>query len=291
MNVSIIAAFIILVSLTAGIYPAVILSSFNPATSLKGSFAQSKKGNIIRKSLVVFQFTITIALVASIFIVNSQMNFIKNKSLGFNSNAIVEVQFEGDASVKKQYGPLRNELLANPYVFNVSEHSQNVVGGLGNGWTTTENLKGEEVSTSLYNIEVDTSYFNTYGMELAAGRFFSKNIPTDTSTAVLVNEAAVRMPEKKKKKKLVRSAIGLHWRQPGERRLLRRCRGAHGLHRECPTRACLCFVQAEAAETTARLVLSQPQSTNSKNPSSAKNAANWIKHAWRDPAISSRFSR
>ena len=60
---------------------------------------------------------------------------------------------------------------------------------------------------------------------------------------------------------------------------------------ERPTRACLCFVQAEAAETTARLVLSQPQSTNSKNPSSAKNAANWIKHAWRDPAILSRFSR
>ena len=77
------------------------------------------------------------------------MNFIKNKSLGFNSNAVIEVQFQGDASVKKQYASLRNELLANPYILNVSEHSQNVVGGLGNGWTTTENLKGEEISTSL----------------------------------------------------------------------------------------------------------------------------------------------
>ena len=87
---------------------------------------------------------------------------------------------------------LRNELLASPYILNVSEHGQNVVGGLGNGWTTTENLKGEEISTSLYSIDVDTSYFNTYGMKLAAGRFFSKDIPTDTSQAVLVNEAAVR---------------------------------------------------------------------------------------------------
>ncbi|MEP6948479.1 MAG: ABC transporter permease [Ginsengibacter sp.] len=191
-NICIIVGFVVLVSLTAGIYPAALLSSFNPATSLKGSFTQSTKGNILRKSLVVFQFTITIALVAAIFIINRQMNFIKNKSLGFNSNAVIEVQFEGDESVKKQYASLRNELLASPYILNVSEHSQNIVGGLGNGWTTTENLKGEEISTSLYSIGVDTSYFNTYGMQLAAGRFFSKDIPTDTIKAVLVNEAAVR---------------------------------------------------------------------------------------------------
>ena len=191
-NICIVVGFIVLVSLTAGIYPAAILSSFNPATSLKGSFTQSKKGNILRKSLVVFQFTITIALVAAIFIINRQMNFIKNKSLGFSSNAVIEVQFEGDASVQKEYASLRNELLASPYILNVSEHGQNVVGGLGNGWTTTENLKGEEISTSLYSIGVDTSYFSTYGMQLAAGRFFSKDIPTDTTKAVLVNEAAVR---------------------------------------------------------------------------------------------------
>ena len=67
-----------------------------------------------------------------------------------------------------------------------------MVGGLGNGWTVTENLKGEEISSSLYNIGVDTTFFDTYSMKLAAGRFFSKNFPTDTTKAVLVNEAAVR---------------------------------------------------------------------------------------------------
>lgn len=120
------------------------------------------------------------------------MNFIKNKSLGFNGNAVIEVQFQGDSSVIKQYASLRNELLASPYVLDVSGHDGNVVGGLGNGWTTTENLKGEEISTSLYNMAVDTSYFNTYNLKLAAGRFFSKDIPTDTTAAVLVNEAAVK---------------------------------------------------------------------------------------------------
>ncbi len=191
-NIFLIIGFVVVISAIAGIYPSAILSSFNPATTLKGSFTQSKKGNIIRKTLVVFQFSITIALIAAIFIINRQMDFIKNKSLGFNGNAVLNVQFQGDESVKKQYASIRNELLASPYILNVSAHDGNVVGGLGNGWTTTENLKGDEISTSLYGMAVDTAYFNTYNLSLAAGRFFSKDIPTDTIQAVLVNEAAVK---------------------------------------------------------------------------------------------------
>jgi putative ABC transport system permease protein len=120
------------------------------------------------------------------------MAYIKNKSLGFNGNAVLEVNFNGDAAVNREYGTIRNELLLSPYILNVSKHSQNIVGGLGNGWTTTENLKGEEISTSLYGFNVDTSYFDVYDMKLAAGRFFSRNIPTDSTKSVMVNEAAVR---------------------------------------------------------------------------------------------------
>jgi putative ABC transport system permease protein len=83
-------------------------------------------------------------------------------------------------------------LLKQPYVFNVSKHDANIVGGLGNGWTNTVNAKGEEVSTSIYRLNVDPDYFNTYGMKLVAGRFFSKTNPTDSATAVLVNEAALK---------------------------------------------------------------------------------------------------
>src|SRR6185436_5063276 len=94
--------------------------------------------------------------------------------------------------VIQRYSAIRNELLSSPYISNVCNHGQNVVGGLGNGWTTTVNLKGEEISTSLYGMSVDADYFKTYDMKLAAGRFFSKNIPTDSTKALLVNEAAVR---------------------------------------------------------------------------------------------------
>ncbi|HYK47221.1 MAG TPA: ABC transporter permease [Parafilimonas sp.] len=191
-NVLIISGFVIFISAVSGIYPASILSSFNPAVALKGNFSQSKRGNVIRKTLVVFQFTITIALVASVFIITQQMNYVRNKSLGFNGSAVIEVKFNADENVVQHYSSIRSELLKSPYVLNVSKHGQNVVGGLGNGWTTTVNLKGEEISTSLYGMSVDADYFKTYDMKLAAGRFFSKDIPTDTTKALLVNEAAVR---------------------------------------------------------------------------------------------------
>ena len=191
-NILIITCFILFISLVAGIYPAAVLSSFVPAVALKGNFLQSARGNLIRKSLVVFQFTITIALVASILIITRQMNYIRTRSLGFEGSAVMEIRFYGEKSVRDQYTSLRNQFMQSPYILNVSKHSQNVVGGLGNGWTTTENLKGEEISSSLYNIAVDTTFFDTYNMKLAAGRFFSGAFPTDTTKAVLVNEAAVR---------------------------------------------------------------------------------------------------
>ncbi|MBC7947106.1 MAG: FtsX-like permease family protein, partial [Chitinophagaceae bacterium] len=191
-GVLLIAGFVLSIAAIAGIYPAAILSSFNPAISLKGNFSLSRRGNIIRKSLVVFQFTISIGLVAALIIISRQMDYIKNKSLGFNGNAVIEVPFFGEKVVVEQYSSLRNRLLESPYILNVSKHSQNVVGGLGNGWTTTENLKGEEISTSLYSLAVDTTFFSTYDMKLSAGRFFSRDFPTDSTKAVLVNEAAVR---------------------------------------------------------------------------------------------------
>jgi putative ABC transport system permease protein len=191
-NLLLVGGFVLFLSVIAGIYPAAVLSSFNPSTALKGNFAAGTKGNLVRKSLVVFQFTITIALVASIIIISRQMNFIKSKSLGFEGNAVVEVKFFGEKTVRDQYVSLRNQLMQSPYILNVSKHAQNVVGGLGNGWTTTESLKGDEISTSLYNMAVDTTFLDVYDMKLAAGRFFSRSHPTDTSKAVLVNEAAVK---------------------------------------------------------------------------------------------------
>jgi len=191
-NIAVILGFIIIISIISGLYPAFVLSSFKPAIVLKGNFSHGLRGDFIRKSLVVFQFSITIALVASILIISKQMNFVENKSLGFNSNAVVDINFYGDNNVAKRYSSIKNEFLSSPYVVDVCSHDANVVGGLGNGWTTTQDINGNEISTSLYRMNVDADYFNTYEMKLAAGRFFSKDFPSDTTRSVIVNEAAVR---------------------------------------------------------------------------------------------------
>jgi putative ABC transport system permease protein len=79
-----------------------------------------------------------------------------------------------------------------PYVLSVSRHRANVVGGLGNGWMSTENAQGAEVTTSIYYMGVDADYLETYGMELVAGRSFEKGTK-DSTASVLVNESAVHM--------------------------------------------------------------------------------------------------
>jgi putative ABC transport system permease protein len=183
--------FISFITLVSGLYPAAVLSSFNPAETLKGSFIRSARGNVLRKGLVVFQFTVTIALIASIMIIQRQMEYIQNKSLGYDADELLVVDYDGEESVVNNFNTIRNDLLKSPHILNVSRHSGTVVGGLGNGWTTTINLKGEEISTSLYRMSVDPDYFATYDMQLAAGRFFRKDTPAD-SNAVLVNEAAVK---------------------------------------------------------------------------------------------------
>lgn len=191
-NILLLTGASVAIALIAGVYPSIILSSFQPALALKGNFSTSLKGNFIRKTLVVVQFTITIALVTSLIVISRQMNYINNKSLGYNSQAVIAINFHGDENVSDNYAALRNELLADPYIRNVTRHNSNVIGHLGNGWTITQDANGKDISTSLYAMSVDENYFNTYGMKLAAGRFFSKDFPTDTAKAVIVNEAAVR---------------------------------------------------------------------------------------------------
>jgi putative ABC transport system permease protein len=191
-NISIVAGFTIAITLLSGFYPAIVLSSFKPVTSLKGRFSHSERGQAARKGLVVFQFTISTVLLISILVVHQQMQFIRQKPLGYKSDAVVTVGFNGDAGVQKKYEAIRHALLSAPYVAGVTRHSANVVGGLGNGWITTENMKGEEVTTSIYRMGIDADYLDTYGMELVAGRTFSKGT-SDTARSVLVNEATMRM--------------------------------------------------------------------------------------------------
>jgi putative ABC transport system permease protein len=191
-NVSILAGFTLGVTLLSGFYPSVILSSFQPVAALKGKFSRSHSGQTARKTLVILQFTVSTVLLMSILTVHQQMEFLRQTPLGYKSDAVVTVNFNGDVEVQKHYESIRNQLLSMSYILGVTRHNSNVVGGLGNGWITTENSDGKEVTTSIYRMNVDADYFETYRMELVAGRTFSKGT-SDSSKSVLVNEATMKM--------------------------------------------------------------------------------------------------
>lgn len=191
-NIAILIGFVLLVSLVSGFYPAIILSSFRPMTALRGRFTNNQSGQLARKTLVVLQFTISTILLISILAVNQQMSFIKQMPMGYSSDAVVTIDFNGDSVVQAKYQAIRNELLTSPHVVSVSRHSGTTVGGLGNGWIFTRNNEGKEVTTSIYRLSADADYFETYGMELVAGRAFERGTQ-DSTKSVMINEATVKM--------------------------------------------------------------------------------------------------
>lgn len=182
----------IVLGILAGLYPAFILSAYNPVVTLKGNFKKSEKGVFLRKFLIILQFTATVTLIISIFIISRQMQFINQFDLGMEHSRILYVNVENPDPLEENFQAFRNELLKVPGVVNVSGHSRAYpVAGLSNGITMVENNEGEMVSSSLYHMWVDNNYQETYGLKMIAGRFFSDDFPADSTNSILVNEAAI----------------------------------------------------------------------------------------------------
>ncbi|MDP4284196.1 MAG: ABC transporter permease [Bacteroidota bacterium] len=177
------------IGILAGIYPALVLSSFQPITVLKGRFATGAKGILLRKGLVVAQFTISIALIIATIIVYNQMNFMRSQDLGFNKNQKLIIDTHGDSSklVFKQ------EVTGLPGVISTSMAGSVPGGGNPGAYSQIENIKGDMQIANLDLYFVDFDYIPQYQMKMLAGRAFSRDFPTDTTQAMVVNEAAMKM--------------------------------------------------------------------------------------------------
>ncbi len=170
----------------AGFYPAIIISSFRPVAVLKGQLRSGSKSTLMRRSLVVFQFSAAIVLIIGTLVVINQMNFIQSKKLGFNKEHVLIL--ENAYLLENQAKAFKNEMLKNPHILRATISGYLPVPSIrSNNAIFPEGEIPDERSTSVQNWEIDYDYIDTMGMKIIAGRNFSKDFSTDTS-AVIINQ-------------------------------------------------------------------------------------------------------
>jgi putative ABC transport system permease protein len=180
---------LILVGILAGLYPALVLSNFKPVTVLKGSFKSSKSGTTLRRTLVVFQFTLSIALIGLTAIIQRQMHFIQNKDLGYDREQVLVLDMY-DQEMTRKLNTLREELSKHSSFVAVAT-SGNVPGRtFGRTGIRPEGASDEDIWI-WSQLSVSPETLPALGMQIVEGRNFSRERGSDTSGVVLINQTAV----------------------------------------------------------------------------------------------------
>ncbi|HAS39317.1 MAG TPA: hypothetical protein DCS93_02505 [Microscillaceae bacterium] len=183
------------VGVLAGAYPALVLAGFDPVKALKGQLLNRRKGMGLRKTLIITQFTVSITLMVATVAVYKQLTYMQNKSLGFDQEQIVLVDFPNRAT-RKNYKVYKNEILKNAAITRVSGTSD------APGISTNEHVfraigQGIAHDRVVHRAFVDYDYFKTLEVPIIAGRAFSKKFPKDTlseklGSTIVINETAVK---------------------------------------------------------------------------------------------------
>ena len=187
-------------AILSGFYPAFVLSSYHPVTVLKGKFARSGKGNLLRKALVVFQFTSSAALITGTFIVTKQIDFMNEADLGINIQNVVIVQspelMAWDSTFIERVESYKHALTQIDGVVSATTTGRIPGDRLGRSFGIHLSDQDSETHYTLSNMGVDHNFFDTYDVPLLAGRKFlpsDHNPDFDQLNKVIVNKNAVQL--------------------------------------------------------------------------------------------------
>jgi putative ABC transport system permease protein len=182
-----------LVSLLAGGYPAISLSSFKPVSILKGSSLSGKKGRSLRNILVLFQFSVTIVLFICTLTINTQLEFVNDYDVGYSKDNIVTLRIR-DNNVRRNIDALKTELRQNSDVVAVAA-SGRLPNNIDGFTSRALNPRLPDEETAIFYNTAGYDFIDLYGIQIAQGRNFSRELASDEQGVFLVNEAAVRVGE------------------------------------------------------------------------------------------------
>jgi len=175
---------VVLIGLISGIYPAIYLSSFQAAHVLQGRSQKGTKGGLFRKALIIVQFTVSIVLIVGTLMVGRQMDYIRNRDLGFDKNQVL--WFEINDSLRNKTEVLKTKLREHSNIQSVAT-SNYTKPGIRSMWGQTWDEKQLDIDVFL----VDPDYIETMGLKIVGGRNFLRE--SDRNRAYILNESAVRV--------------------------------------------------------------------------------------------------
>ncbi len=182
------AGLIAIVAIAAGLYPSIFLASFKPVNTLKGQTTSGDNfSNTVRKSLVVFQFVLSVGLLCSTFLIQQQLEYLGQKNLGFDKDHILVMNLN-NPDVYNNREVVKQQLLRTPGVENIS-----FVSGTPGGFhdATSVEVAALNKNVRMRTAFVDFEFVNTFQMEVVAGRDFDSRLASDSNEVVLLNEQAV----------------------------------------------------------------------------------------------------
>jgi putative ABC transport system permease protein len=181
--------FLIAIGVLAGAYPALLMSSLSPIRVMKQYARHGRESNTLRKSLVVFQFAMSVILIAGTVIIFRQLDYMQQVKLGLDKDQIVQVQMR--SSLVPKYSVIKEQLSGVSGIVSASANNFSFAGGISSIAALPEGANENEITSEMV-ICVDHEFIPTFSIQLVAGRNFSLDYPSDEAEAFIINETAVK---------------------------------------------------------------------------------------------------